>query len=113
MGLEHLEGGGENLVLNLGTETGTSVMEVMRMVRDVTGVEVPHRIEPRRAGDPAVLVASGEKAKDVLGWTPKRDLEEIVRSANDFLRIRPEGYPAPPDPLEELGMTQPQRAETD
>jgi UDP-glucose 4-epimerase len=93
-GLRHLEEEGDNIVLNLGTETGFSVIQVLEAVERVTGLAVPHRFGKRRPGDPAVLVASNRKAKEILGWEPTRSLDDMIRSAYDFLRYRPEGYPA-------------------
>jgi len=112
--LEYLhENDGGSQILNLGTGAGNSVREVMDMVGKVTGVDVPHRVGPRRAGDPARLVASFAKAKDVLGWEPRRDLEEMVRSAYEFLRIRPEGYPSTPEGFGDFGRPRPESAEVE
>ena len=72
----------DKLILNLGNGAGFSVKEVIEAARKVTGHAIPVEIQPRRAGDPARLVASSEEAKHVLGWTPKRaDLETILRDA--------------------------------
>jgi UDP-glucose-4-epimerase GalE len=109
-GLQYLEGDGESVALNLGTETGTSVLEILEAVERVTGLPVPHKRSGRRAGDPAVLVASNARARQVLGWTPKRDLDEIITSAYDFIRRHPEGYPEPDPALDEFGPM-PQRVE--
>ncbi|MGI4756802.1 MAG: UDP-glucose 4-epimerase GalE [Janthinobacterium lividum] len=69
-------------VYNLGNGQGFTVREVIDSARRVTGRDIPVVEEPRRAGDPAVLVASSEKAKHDLGWTPKfADLDSIVESA--------------------------------
>lgn len=76
---------GEHLICNLGNGNGFSVREVVETVRQVTGHPVPEVVAPRRAGDPAVLVASAERAKERLGWRPSRtDLAEIVRDAWTF-----------------------------
>jgi UDP-glucose 4-epimerase len=78
---------GEHLICNLGNGTGFSVLEVLAAVRKATGAEVPAVEKPRRAGDPARLVASAERAKKVLGWTPQRpDLVETVVDAWAFHR---------------------------
>ena len=69
---------------NLGTGTGYSVREVIETARKVTGHPIPAEETPRRPGDPAVLVASGEKAKEELGFTPKKDLETMIRDAWNF-----------------------------
>jgi UDP-glucose 4-epimerase len=76
---------GEHLVCNLGNGNGFSVREVVETVRKVTGREIPEVTAPRRAGDPAVLVASAATARERLGWTPTRsDLAGIVRDAWEF-----------------------------
>ncbi|MEW2578948.1 UDP-glucose 4-epimerase GalE [Streptomyces syringium] len=78
---------GEHLVCNLGNGNGFSVHEVIDTVRKVTGHPVPHVVAARRAGDPAVLVASAERARDRLGWHPTRtDLARIVTDAWEFAR---------------------------
>lgn len=72
----------QSAVYNLGTETGFSVLEIIKMVEQVTGLEVPYTISPRRAGDPARLVASVNKAKQQLGWQLQySDLQQIISSA--------------------------------
>lgn len=72
----------DKLILNLGNGAGFSVKDVIEAARKVTGHPIPVEIKPRRAGDPARLVASSEQAKQILGWTPKRaDLEIILRDA--------------------------------
>ncbi|KRV48850.1 UDP-glucose 4-epimerase [Wenjunlia vitaminophila] len=76
-----------HLICNLGNGNGFSVSEVIDTVRRVTGHPVPAVTAPRRAGDPAVLVASAERARTVLGWRPRRaDLADIVSDAWDFAR---------------------------
>ncbi|AZA09118.1 UDP-glucose 4-epimerase GalE [Corynebacterium pseudopelargi] len=76
---------GKHRIFNLGSGEGYSVKEVIEMCRKVTGHPIPAEVAPRRAGDPAVLVASSEKAKAELGWDPKHtDLHTIVRDAWNF-----------------------------
>ncbi|AWI29455.1 UDP-glucose 4-epimerase GalE [Streptomyces sp. ICN441] len=83
---------GEHLICNLGNGSGFSVREVVETVRKVTGHPVPETAAPRRAGDPAVLVASSATARERLGWTPSRaDLAGIVADAWDFARARHAG----------------------
>jgi UDP-glucose 4-epimerase len=77
---------GEHLVCNLGNGDGFSVREVLAAVQGVTGRTVPMTVGPRRAGDPARLVASAGRANTVLGWTPQRTLEEMVDDAWEFVR---------------------------
>jgi UDP-glucose 4-epimerase len=68
--------------INLGTNLGTSVLEVIRAVERVTGKSVPYKTLPRREGDVPVLLASREKAERVLGWIPRlSDIETILRTA--------------------------------
>jgi len=70
------------LIFNLGNGQGFSVREVIEAARRVTGHSIPAEVHPRRPGDPAVLVASSEKAIRELGWKPRyTELDEILRSA--------------------------------
>ncbi|MFB7475486.1 UDP-glucose 4-epimerase GalE [Kitasatospora sp. NPDC056184] len=76
---------GEHLICNLGNGSGFSVHEVIESVKRVTGREIPVVVSGRRAGDPAVLVASAERARQELGWTPRRpNLDDIVADAWKF-----------------------------
>lgn len=76
---------GTHLICNLGNGSGFSVREVVDAVRRVTGREVTEVVAERRPGDPAVLVASAERARTELGWRPSRaDLDTIVRDAWEF-----------------------------
>ncbi|MGW7516658.1 UDP-glucose 4-epimerase GalE [Streptomyces sp. NPDC054796] len=76
---------GEHLICNLGNGNGFSVREVIETVREVTGHPVPEVAAPRRGGDPAVLVASAERARERLGWRPSRaGLAGIVEDAWQF-----------------------------
>lgn len=80
--LDYLMKDGKSIALNLGTGAGRSVRQVMSAVEQVTGRKVSHRIVPRRAGDPAVLVADPSLAGKVLSWHPQHSsLENIVGSA--------------------------------
>lgn len=81
LALNYLEGGGDSVSLNLGTGRGVSVAELLEVVRRITGKDVPHVYTEARAGDPPVLYANPGKAKEVLGWEAKRDLDEILSSA--------------------------------
>ncbi len=83
------------IALNLGNGGGFSVRDVLSAAESATGRPVPHRIGPRRAGDPPVLVADAGRARDVLGWEPAHpDLEEIVASAWAWRCAHPGGYGA-------------------
>ncbi|MDP6523284.1 MAG: UDP-glucose 4-epimerase GalE [Kiritimatiellia bacterium] len=78
---------------NLGNGTGYSVKDVIETARRVTGHPIPARVAARRPGDPARLIASAQKAHDVLGWRPGLDdLESIIKSAWDWHQEHPEGY---------------------
>ena len=81
LALEYLMRGGETDYFNLGTNSGSSVKEVFDCCEKVIGKKIPVRIEGRRRGDPAMLVADNTKAKIILGWTPKRSLEDSIGSA--------------------------------
>jgi UDP-glucose 4-epimerase len=83
----------DKLIYNLGNGRGFSVLEVIEVVRRVTGHAIPTREVERRPGDPAVLVAGSDKIKRELHWQPQfSGLEAIVRSAWDWRRAHPEGY---------------------
>ena len=93
LAVKHLMNGGESNIFNLGNGVGYSVKEVIETARKVTGHPIPAKEEPRRAGDPARLVASGEKAKRILGWEPKiKDLADIIGSAWKWHKSHPNGY---------------------
>ncbi len=83
----------EVLHYNLGNGSGFSVKEVVETVREVTGHAIPAEITPRRAGDPATLIADSRRIREELGWNPKYpDLRSIVQSAWDWHVAHPEGY---------------------
>jgi UDP-glucose 4-epimerase len=81
-------------IYNLGCGgEGYSVREVIDMAREVTGRDIPTRVSPRRAGDPAVLIASSARIKEELGWVPERqDLRAIITSAWKWMEQHPHGY---------------------
>jgi len=84
----------EPLVCNLGNGGGFSNRQVIAAAEAVVGHEIPYEVGPRRAGDPATLVASAERAGQVLGWRPQRpSLEAMVRSAWAWRQRHPDGYP--------------------
>ena len=75
----------QSATINLGNGEGYSVLEIIEAARKVTNHPIPVRMEPRRAGDPARLVANPEKAKNLLGWEPKyTDIEKIIETAWNF-----------------------------
>ena len=93
LAVQYLENGGESDVFNLGNGVGYSVKEVIETARKVTGHAIPAVETERRAGDPARLVASSEKAKKFLGWKPVHDsLDEIIASAWNWHKNHPNGY---------------------
>lgn len=93
LALEKMRKDGKSAVYNLGNGNGFSVKEVVELARKVTGIDIPAKIAPRRAGDPAVLVASSDKAKKELGWKPQyHDLATIIRSAWEWHKSHPNGF---------------------
>ena len=93
LAMEYLEKGGESNIFNLGNGVGFTVKEVIETARTVTNHAIPATIEARRAGDPSVLIASSDKAKQVLGWKPKYDdLETIIATAWTWHKNHPNGY---------------------
>ena len=79
---DYLMTGGAAQFFNLGTGEGTTVKEIADAIEKVSGKPLPRKVGPRRAGDPAVLVASNARACEVLGWTPTQSsIDEIVRTA--------------------------------
>ena len=93
LALEYLLHGGESQCINLGSGSGFSVREMIDAVRRITGHAIPVSEQLRRAGDPAVLVASIETAAAVLGWQPQcSDLEQVIASAWAWHRTPPKGY---------------------
>ncbi|MDB5099652.1 MAG: galE1 [Cyanobacteria bacterium RYN_339] len=80
---------------NLGNGTGFSVKQVVEAARKVTGHPIPAKVAPRRAGDPAVLVASSARIREQLGWEPKYpDVETIIADAWRWHQAHPQGYHA-------------------
>jgi UDP-glucose 4-epimerase len=83
---------GEHRIYNLGTGTGYTVREVIDAARRVTGREIPARDEPRRAGDPPQLVAAADRAREELGWQPRRTLDDMIADAWTWHQAHPDGY---------------------
>ncbi|KAA9005362.1 UDP-glucose 4-epimerase GalE [Paenibacillus spiritus] len=91
--VNYLRSGSGSNVFNLGNGLGFSVKQVIETAKKVTGLDIPVAVQERRAGDPAVLVASSDKARSVLGWNPSRaDLEGIIASAWSWHSSHPQGY---------------------
>jgi UDP-glucose 4-epimerase len=78
---------------NLGTTAGASVTQVIDAVEAVTDRRVPRNYYDRRVGDPAILIADATRARELLGWTPKRStLDQMIGSAWDWMERNPDGY---------------------
>ena len=93
LAVQYLMNGGKSDIFNLGNGVGYSVREVIETARKITGHPIPAVETERRAGDPARLVASSEKAKKILGWKPVHDsLDEIIASAWNWHKTHPNGY---------------------
>lgn len=93
LAVDYLMAGGVSNAFNLGNGQGFSVREVLDTVTKVGGTPVPAENAPRRAGDPATLIASSSKIREQLGWEPQYpDLETIVKHAWDWRRDHPNGF---------------------
>lgn len=93
LAVDRLRKGGESRIYNLGNGTGFSVNEVIETARKVTGREIKAEVSQRRAGDPAVLIASSKKAAEELGWKPSfNSLETIIETAWNWHVNHPKGY---------------------
>lgn len=81
LAIKKLLSNGDSQIINLGTEKGTSVLEIIKSVERVSGKKVNYDFAPRRAGDPANVIATSAKAAEVLGWHAKyTDIDEIVKT---------------------------------
>lgn len=97
LAVNYLKEGHESNIFNLGNGVGFSVKEVIEAARKVTGHPIPAKVSERRAGDPAVLIASSDKAKRILGWKPcHASLEEIIETAWKWHKGHPNGYAVKP-----------------
>jgi len=93
LALEQLQNNGDSAIYNLGNGTGFSVQQVIDTCRKVTGSAILTESAARRPGDPAVLIASSERAREELGWQPEfPDLEDMVSHAWNWHRHHPNGY---------------------
>ncbi|SFO96969.1 UDP-glucose 4-epimerase GalE [Salibacterium halotolerans] len=91
--LDHLKKGGDSDVFNLGSSEGFSVKEMIEAAERSTGQHIPQEYGERRAGDPSRLIASSEKAKNMLGWKPVRTkVDTVIRDAWNWHRKNPNGY---------------------
>ncbi|WP_330949208.1 UDP-glucose 4-epimerase GalE [Virgibacillus sp. MG-45] len=91
--LTYLLDGGKSDIFNLGSSQGFSVKEMIDAARDVTGKPIPAILGPRRPGDPSTLIASSDKAKNILGWKPTRtSIKKIMEDAWRWHSSHPNGY---------------------
>lgn len=93
LALRHLIKTNQSDVFNLGTARGYSNMEILQAAREVTGIEIPYIMGPRREGDPDSLIANSTKARTVLNWQPKHEsAQELIASAWKWHQTHPNGY---------------------
>ena len=93
LALDYLAKGNDSNQFNLGSANGFSVKQMVEAAREATGKEIPAEVGPRRAGDPDSLVASSDKAREILGWAPKYDdVKEIIKTAWTWHQKHPNGY---------------------
>ena len=90
---DKLDGDGMFLHYNLGTGTPNSVMDIIKGVKEVSGLDVPYEMSPRRPGDPDALYANSEKAKSQLGWKIEfKDVRSIIETAWRWHSTHPDGF---------------------
>ncbi|MFA9289179.1 MAG: UDP-glucose 4-epimerase GalE [Weeksellaceae bacterium] len=92
LALEYLLGGGKSEIINLGTGTGNSVMEIVDQVQDLTGHKFNVDRGPARAGEYPKMIADTTKAEKVLGWKPAHTLEQSVQSLVNWYKAHPKGW---------------------
>ena len=93
LAMKYLFDGGKSDVFNLGSGVGFSVKEIVEAAKKATGLDIAQKIGPRRAGDPAKLIASSRKAKDILGWKPEFDnIDLIIKTAWNWHKNHPNGF---------------------
>ena len=93
LALDYLKAGNPSAAFNLGNGQGFSNREILEAARKVTGHPIPAQDAPRRPGDPATLIASSQKAMDVLGWKPRyTSVEDVIASAWRWHAAHPDGY---------------------
>ncbi|MFD1464807.1 UDP-glucose 4-epimerase GalE [Lapidilactobacillus mulanensis] len=91
--LNYLAEGNDSNAFNLGSATGFSNLEIVEAARKVTGQPIPYEIADRRPGDPSTLIASSQKAREILGWKPNYDdMEKIIATAWTWTQSHPDGY---------------------
>lgn len=93
LALRYLQDGGESNIINLGSSQGFSVKEIIESAEQMTGLPIKVEIGSRRAGDPSTLIASSERARNILGWRPKKpSIEQIIQDAWNWHQHHQEGY---------------------
>ena len=93
LAVKYLREGNQSTAFNLGSSTGFSNLQILEAARKVTGKEIPAELADRRLGDPDTLIASSDKAREVLGWKPQfDDIEKIIASAWAWHSSHPNGY---------------------
>ncbi|MBA1392736.1 UDP-glucose 4-epimerase GalE [Lactobacillus sp. XV13L] len=93
LALRHLVATNKSDVFNLGTAHGYSNLEILQAAREVTGIDIPYTMGPRRGGDPDSLVADSTKARTILKWQPKHEnVQEVIASAWKWHQTHPNGY---------------------
>ncbi len=93
LALDYLKQGKDSNVFNLGSGEGFSVKEIIEVAREITNHPIPAKVQDRRFGDPAVLIASSEKARSILKWQPEFDsIKKIIEDAWNWHRSHPNGY---------------------
>lgn len=90
--LKYLESGGKTDYFNLGTECGSSVMEVFNCAKNITGKEIKYEIKDKREGDPATLIGNSKKAQEILGWIPKHTLKDSIKNAYEWEKFKTKNY---------------------
>jgi len=92
LGVDYLLNGGKNEVINIGTGTGNSVLEIIKKIEKITGKKINFQKNNLRAGEYARAVASIEKAKQILKWEPKRSIADSINSLVKWYKLRPHGW---------------------
>lgn len=92
LALEYLTNGGKSEIINLGTGTGNSVMEIVKQVEEITGKKIAVDSGSERAGEYATMIALTEKAEKILGWKPEHSLKDSVQTLVDWYTGRPGGW---------------------
>ena len=92
LALKYLNNGGRTNFFNLGTKDGTSVKEVFDICEKITGCKINVEVKPRRQGDPAILIADNKKAKEILNWTPQKDINTSIKTAFEWEKTLKEKY---------------------